>query len=348
VRRLQIVASKRESEDIRSFDLAADDGSRLPDALSGQHLILKLQTSADSAAVMRNYSLCGPPGRGFYRIAVKRERDGIASGYLHERAKVGDMLEVFAPRGSFVLEPATSPVVLMSAGVGITPLLAMLQILAEAEKQSPREVWWIHSARDGAHHPFAAEVRDLIAGLSKARSIVFYTRPSEEDRRASRYDVEGRVDLALLQKSGLPLSATFYLCGPTGFMDAVTSGLRHLGVPFHRTRSELFGPAAAPSHGVAGPAPHPPEGEPGSGPLVTFVRSGLAVPWDARFGSLLELAEACDVPAQWSCRSGVCHTCECGIIDGELAYSPDPIDPPRQGAALICCSTPRTAVSLDI
>jgi ferredoxin len=177
---------------------------------------------------------------------------------------------------------------------------------------------------------------------------VFYTRPSEEDRRASRYDAEGRVDLALLQKSGLPLSATFYLCGPTGFMDAVTSGLRHLGVPFHRTRSELFGPAAAPSHGVAGSAPHPPEGEAGSGRLVTFVRSGLAVPWDPRFGSLLELAEACDVPAQWSCRSGVCHTCECGIIDGELAYSPDPIDPPRQGAALICCSTPRTAVSLDI
>jgi ferredoxin-NADP reductase/MOSC domain-containing protein YiiM/ferredoxin len=348
VRRLQIVASKRESEDIRSFDLAADDGSRLPDALPGQHLILKLQTSADSAAVLRNYSLCGPPDQGFYRIAVKRERDGIASGYLHERAKIGDMLEVFAPRGSFVLEPEASPVVLVSAGVGITPLLAMLQILAEAEKQSPREVWWIHSARDGAHHPFAAEVRDLLAGLSKAHSMVFYTRPSEEDRRASRYDAAGRVDLALLQKAGLPLSATFYLCGPTGFMDAVTSGLRQLGVPFHRTRSELFGPAAAPSHGVAGPAPHPPEGERGSGPLVTFVRSGLAVPWDSRFGSLLELAEACDVPAQWSCRSGVCHTCECGIIDGKLAYSPDPIDPPRQGAALICCSTPRTAVSLDI
>src|ERR1700687_2974827 len=165
LRRLQIVASKRESDDVRSFDLAAEDGSGLPDVLPGQHLVVRLQPRADSAPVLINYSLCGPPGVGSYRIAVKREHDGIASGYLHERAKVGDVLEVSAPRGSFVLEPKTSPVVLMSAGVGITPLLAMLQTLVEAEQASPRDVWWIHSARDGAHHPFADDVRRLIAGL---------------------------------------------------------------------------------------------------------------------------------------------------------------------------------------
>jgi ferredoxin len=89
-------------------------------------------------------------------------------------------------------------------------------------------------------------------------------------------------------------------------------------------------------------------GEPGSGPIITFIRSGLAVPWDRRFGSLLELAEACDVPVHWSCRTGVCHSCECGIVNGELEYSPDPIDPPRAGLALICCSTPRTGVDLDL
>jgi len=233
MRRLQIVASKSESQDIRSFDLAAGDGSGLPDALPGQHLVVRLQPRADSASVLRNYSLCGAPGQGIYRIAVKRERDGIASSYLHERAEVGDMLEVSAPRGSFVLEPEVSPVVLMSAGVGITPLLV-------AEKSSPREVWWVHSARDGAHHPFANEVRGLIAGLSKGRSIVFYTSPSAEDRPVSHYDAVGRVDIALLQKSGMPLSSTFYLCGPTGFMGAVTSGLREQGVPAARIRTELL------------------------------------------------------------------------------------------------------------
>jgi ferredoxin-NADP reductase len=257
-------------------------------------------------------------------------------------------LEVFALRGSFVLDPETSPVVLMGAGVGITPLLAMLQTLAKAEKSSPREVWWIHSARDGAHHPFADEVRGLIAGLSKGRAMVFYSRPSAGDRPVSNYDAEGRVDIALLRKSGMPLSGTCYLCGPTGFMETVTAALREQGVSAARIRTELFGPAAASSDGTARPLPHRPSGEPGSGPIITFVRSGLAVPWDGRFGSLLELAEACDVPVRWSCRSGVRHTCECGIVDGELRYSSDPIDPPREGLALICCSTPRTRVDLDL
>jgi MOSC domain-containing protein YiiM/ferredoxin-NADP reductase len=174
MRRLQIVASKSESEDIRSFDLAADDGSGLPDALPGQHVVVRLRPRVDSAPVLRNYSLCGAPGQGIYRIAVKRERDGIASHYLHEHTKVGDLLEVSAPRGSFVLESGASPVVLMSAGVGITPLMAMLKTL-ETQGSSPREIWWVHSARDGAHHPFADEVRGLIAGLSAGRSFVFYS-----------------------------------------------------------------------------------------------------------------------------------------------------------------------------
>jgi len=152
----------------------------------------------------------------------------------------------------------------------------------------------------------------------------------------------------MLRSSGMPLSATFYLCGPAGFMGAATSGLREQGVAASRIRTELFGPAAAPSGVAAAPIPHRPSGEPGSGPMATFVRSGLTVPWDARFGSLLELAEACDVLVRSSCRSGVCRHCECGIVDGELAYSPEPIDPPVRGAALICCSIPRTRVDLDL
>jgi ferredoxin-NADP reductase/ferredoxin len=298
--------------------------------------------------ILRNYSLCGAPGQCIYRIAVKRERNGIASGYLHEFAKVGETLEVSAPRGSFVLEPGASAVVLISAGVGITPLLAMLHALSGTDKLSPRAIWWIHSARDGTHHPFAREVRDLIEGLTKARSMVFYTRPSAVDGPDSHFNVEGRVDIAMLLRTGLPISGTFYLCGPAGFMNAVEAGLREQGVVADCIRTESFGPAAGPSNGAVQPAPHPPSGEPGPGPSVTFVRSGLEVPWDSRFGSLLELAEACDVPVRWSCRSGVCHSCECDVVNGDVGYSLDPIDPPPEGRALICCSFPRTSVDLEI
>jgi ferredoxin-NADP reductase len=348
MRPLRIVASTRESEDVRSFELAAEDGSSLPDALPGQHIVVRCRPRLGVAAVMRNYSLCGSPGRGIYRIAVKREPGGIASNYLHEYLKVGDMLQASAPRGIFVLDSGRSPVVLMSAGVGVTPLMAMLRTLAEAGRSLQREIWWVHSARDGAHHAFADEVRGLIAGMHQARSFVFYSRPSAEDRATFNHDAEGRVDAARLRSQGMPLSATFYLCGPTGFMNTVASALREQGVLADHIRTEVFGPAAAPSDAAALPSPHPPDGEPGSGPIVTFVRSGLAVPWDRRFGRLLELAEACDVPVHWSCRSGVCHRCECGIVDGELAYSTDPIDPPREGIGLICCATPRTNLDLDL
>lgn len=144
MRRLRIVASERESEDVRSFKLASDDGAGLPDALPGQHLVVRVRPRPDGAPVTRNYSLCGSPSTGSYRIAVKREHDGIASSFLHDRAHVGDGLEASAPRGSFVLEQSALPVVLMSAGVGVTPLLAMLQSLAASEGSSSREVWWVH------------------------------------------------------------------------------------------------------------------------------------------------------------------------------------------------------------
>lgn len=345
MRRLRIIASAQESEDVRSLDLAPDDGSALPDALPGQHLAVRVRPRPDAPPVTRNYSLCGSPSNGSYRIAVKREQCGLASGFLHDRAHVGDVVEAFAPRGTFVLQQDASPVVLMSAGVGITPLLSMLESLATS-KESPRAVWWIYSARDGAHHPFSNEVRALIAGLRCGRSFVFYSRPSATDR-ASNFDAAGRVDIALLRSLGMPLSGTFYLCGPANFMKATIVGLREQGVKPACIRTELFGPATAGS-GDDLPSPHPPGGEPGPGPIVTFVRSGLAVPWGTRFGSLLELAESCDVQVKWSCRSGVCHSCECGIIGGETEYLSPPLDPPDVGRALICCSIPRTDVELDL
>ena len=165
------------------------------------------------------------------------------------------------------------------------------------------------------------------------------------------FDRPGHLSLELLHELGIPQDADFYLCGPPRFLEDFQKGLAAWGIPWPRVHVEVFGPTATLTPGIASVAaalPHRPDGPAGGGPMVTFLRSGLAVPWDSRFGSLLELAEACAVPVRWACRTGVCHNCESGLIEGELAYAPEPLDSPAEGNALICCSTPRTAVELDL
>jgi ferredoxin-NADP reductase/ferredoxin len=348
---LQIVSICVETEDVRSFTLGAADGSLLPDALPGQHVAIRFRPEGSFSSMTRNYSLSGPAGTGVYRISVKREMGGAASGYLHGRAQVGDSLEVSAPRGTFTLVSGTEPVVLVSAGIGITPLLTMLQALAATDERNPREVWWIHGARDGTHHAFADEARRLLKSLRMGRSYVAYSRPRDDDKPERAYDGEGRVDLALLQRLGVPRSADFYVCGPAELNEALSSALKLWGVTASRVHTEVFGAGKAFAPGVVGGehvAPHAPEGKAGVGRSVVFTRSNLVVPWDERFASLLELAEACAVPARWSCRSGVCHSCECMLIDGSVRYSPEPLDAPAEGNALICCATPVTDIQLDL
>lgn len=336
---------------MRSIVLGATDGSRLPDALPGQYIVIRLQPKRDLPPIIRNYSLCGPQGVGTYRIGVKREPGGVASGYLHAHMHAGDTLEVSAPRGTFTLVPGNTPVVLLSAGVGVTPVLAMLHALATAGATGARKVWWIHGARDGKHHSFANEARKLLQSLKLSNSHNIYSQPSTDDRLGQQYDGKGHLDLSLLQQLGVPQGADFYLCGPAGFLDDLTSGLMSWDVAAPRIHTEVFGPGASLTPGISGighQPPHLPSGEPGTGPNVTFARSNLVVPWPARFNSLLELAEACAVPVRWSCRTGVCHNCECPLIDGQLRYAPAPLDRPADGNALICCSTPLSDVQLDL
>jgi ferredoxin-NADP reductase/MOSC domain-containing protein YiiM/ferredoxin len=350
-RRLKVVASTQESEDVRSFTLAAEDGSSLPDPLPGQYIVVRLPRQPNTPVLMRNYSLSGPPGTGRYRISVKREPMGLASNYLHAHIRAGDILEASAPRGTFTLAAGAGPVVLLSAGVGITPVLAMLYASVAAEKIGPRDIWWIHGARDGVHHSFAGEVKDLIGSLKSVHSTVVYSRPSANDQRGRDYDADGHLDVALIERLGLPQDADFYLCGPTEFLDDMRSGLQRWGVATPRIHLEIFGAAPPLTPGVVGadhPSPHLPTGEAGIGPNVTFVRSGLSVPWNTRFQNLLELAEACDVPVKWSCRTGVCHNCESALVGGSVSYSPDPLDPPAAGNVLICCAMPTSEIELDL
>lgn len=313
-----------------------------------------------AGAVVRSYSLSEEPGEGGYRISVKRE--GAGSRYLHDRVRAGDVLEVAAPRGAFVLRPGARPVVLVSAGVGATPVLAMLHALAR--ERDPRPVWWVHGARNRAEHPFAAEADGLLAALPDAHRLVAYSRPEMGDDTTpggdgppggeaapGAHDVAGRLDLAALERAGVPIDADYYVCGPDGFMRAIGAALTARGVAPERIATETFGAVAVYASGIVSTgarAPHAPAGPPGAGPAVTFVRSNLTVAWDARFPSLLDLADACDVPVGFGCRTGVCHNCESGLLSGEVAYAPDPLEPPPDGRVLVCCSRPASALTLDL
>jgi len=348
-RPLRVSRIDRESSSVKSLEFQSADGRPLVAALPGQFVVLRLKPSAASPAVVRNYSLSDLPSTDHYRVSVKQEANGVASTYLHTQSRVGDIVDVAAPRGGFVLKSGVNPVVLLSAGVGATPVLAMLHALARGN--SPREVWWLFGARNRRDHPFAEESRGLIKQLARGKSHVWYSRPGPEDRLGSDFDSPGRIAADALKRLGVPLDADFYLCGPSAFLKDVTSGLAALGVPVERVHEEIFGAASAITPGIAesSPArPHPPEGPAGSGPQVSFARSGLNVPWNPKYASLLEFAEACDVPVRWSCRTGVCHMCESGLISGSVAYDPEPLEAPAQGNLLICCSRPKGDVAIDL
>ena len=343
-RMLHVLAKTAETEDVTSFVLADPDGHPLPPAKPGQHLVVRV--AAAGSPLLRNYSLCGGGSPGTYRIAVKREATGAVSHVLLESVGTGDGLEASAPRGSFVLANALGPVVLISAGIGVTPLLAMLRALADPTRvPARRPVWWIHAARDGGHHVFAAEARTLAASAS-ATTCIAYSRPGPADQQGVDFDEAGHIDQALLRGLKLPADATCHLCGPEAFMDAVTAGLAELGVEPARVLREAFG--GPDSRQARSGAAHPPAVPEGEGPKVILLRSGLSTRWSDRFGNLLELAEACEVPVRWVCRTGVCHQCESGLIEGEVRYAPAPIDPPPGGTVLICCARPSGDVVLDL
>jgi ferredoxin-NADP reductase/MOSC domain-containing protein YiiM/ferredoxin len=348
-RQLIVTAITRESESVISIRLDDPSGAPLAAGRPGQWLTLRVQPDTQQRSVLRNYSLSGPPGAGYYRITVKREPDGAASGYLHTRLAVGDQLDIAAPRGTFILERTHAPVLLISAGIGATPVLAMLQALAE--EHSDREIWWLYGARNRREHSFAAEARSLLASLPNVHTHVYYSRPGPSDLAGRDFESAGRLTASVLAELDPPHDAEAYLCGPAPFMEEISAGLAAIGIEASRIHTEPFGTAPGLTPGIAGtPArtPHPPAGQPRNGPTIQFARSNLAVPWSSDYTSLLELAEACDVPVRWSCRTGVCHTCETTLIAGELDYNPDPVEPPADGSALICCSQPHDGIVLDL
>jgi ferredoxin-NADP reductase len=224
-------------------------------------------------------------------------------------------------------------------------------LYALSADHSGTQILWLHAARDQQHHPFAAEVRRLLQALPHARSFVCYSKPGASDKIGQDYDSAGHLSRSVFDQIKIPREADIYLCGPTRFMADMKEALAAFGVFPGRVHVEIFNGSESMTPGVVGAstrAPHLPGHDASTGPLVSFARSGIAAHWNPAYQSILELAEACDVPVRWSCRTGVCHNCESGLVSGSVAYDPQPLDNPADGNVLVCCSRPNGDVVIDL
>ena len=350
-RRLTVTGIKRESDSVISIRLEDPAGAPLPAARPGQYLTLRVQPDrTQSGRCCATTPSRDRPAAATTGSPSSANSDGAASGYLHTRLAVGDQLDIAAPRGTFILDRDACaraadqrrhrghPGARHAPGAGgrSTPIARSGGCTARAAAATTRS-----PPRPGA----------LLAALPNVRAHVYYSRPGPDDLEGRDFDNAGRLTASVLAELDPPRDAEAYLCGPTPFMDEISAGLAAMGIDAARIHTEPFGPAPGLTPGIAAtPArtPHPPAGQPGTGPTIEFARSNLAIPWSSDYASLLELAEACDVPVRWSCRTGVCHNCETTLIAGALDYSPDPVEPPADGSALICCSRPRDDVVLDL
>ena len=339
----------RESETITSFHLVPADGGQVSGHEAGQYLPVRVSIPGAKAAVVRTYTLSDLPSAGAYRISVKREPEGTVSRYLHDAVVVGDTIEALAPRGDFLLDrEATRPLALISAGVGITPMIAMLNttIADGVARGSVRPVLFLHGARNGREMAFGSHLRTLSAAVSGLATHVRFSRPSAEDVLGETHDAAGRIDADVL-RAQLPgdLDVDVYLCGPGGFMAATYAALRVLGVPKERIAYEHFGPST-----ILEPEEVGAVADEGPGHAVVFEASHANAEWRASQGTLLDTALAAGLAPMYSCRNGVCGTCATRLVSGEISYDGTPAADVEPGEVLICSARPKgeAPVVLDL
>lgn len=361
-RRFRVTRRTQESASIVSFELVPVDGAALPPFVAGQFITLRLQLSSGER-LLRTYSLSGDPADATrWRISVKREAgadnvpEGRGSSYLHARVHVGDELDLAGPSGAFVCsDDITRPVVLMSGGVGLTPLVSMLHRLRAMDGAHGRRVHFIHACENGGVHAFRDEVRAVAVAHPNVQVHFCYRIPSVEDRALKHFDSEGLISKDTLQ-SLLPLDDyEVYLCGPPAFMQANWRLLRGLGIARERIHYEFFGPATVleeePVPATSGKAAIVEATKPESAASLATVRfHPLAEPvvWDPACASLLDFAEKLGYEPAFSCRTGICNSCVTGLIDGEVEYTEEPLEPPSQGTVLLCCAKPAGCVTLAL
>ncbi len=340
---------RRESELITSYYLHRVDGKALAAYAPGQFLPIRLSASGASGAdtkIARTYTVSDAPNGDYYRLSIKREGGTAqASNFFHDQVDRGFSLEAMAPRGKFILDQLSNrPAVLISAGVGVTPMIAMANhIINEGNRtRNFRPTYFIHGAKNSSAHAFREHIERLDNGYESFSKFICYSEPEENDKPGVTHEADGRIDIALL-KQVLPFDDyDFYICGPQPFMQALYDSLTELGVREERIHYESFGPATV-FRQKPKPVPVSEPGVAGAAPVnVSFSKSGVDVEWSPDKGTLLELAEAAGLDAAFSCRSGICGTCATRLQCGAVDYVEEATGPHSDDEVLICCSTPRT------
>lgn len=351
------------AKQVCSFYLVPEDGKPLPTFLPGQFLTFQLDAPAlltGTQPVIRCYSLSDAPHSRHYRISVKRAPApvgspypaGVSSNYLHDHIQVGSQLQVRAPAGHFHIDRSDAPVVLIGGGIGITPMLSMLNWCLK--EQPTREVWLFYGVRNRSELVMQSHLEDLAAQHPNFHLHLCMSDPKADDL-AARGAVQvqhhhSRVDVALLRRL-LPLKPYhFYICGPTPMLQSLVPALEDWGVPDGRIHFEAFGPASIARRKPATTKVAPSQADAtasANAVMVTFAKSGKQEAWNSGMGSLLEFAEGLGVVVSSGCRAGGCGSCQTSIRTGEVAYTQAPDFDPEPGSCLLCVSTPKTAVTLE-
>jgi len=350
----------RECASISSFYLIPEDGGGLPSFEPGQFLTLELEIPGQPAPVRRSYSLSDAPGRDYYRLTIKQlsppetrpdAAPGLASNYLVGHVQAGDPLRVGAPAGDFFLRDQDErPVVLLCGGVGLTPVLSMLNAMVESGS-AKKPIWFIHGVRNGHDHAMGGHIKRVTAERANVHAHICYSRPEASESAARDFDTAGRVNPDLLKRVLPGSDCEFYLCGPTPFMKSLFRGLLDWGVQAGRIHYEFFGPSQPLlDHGDKTSAEGKPARQGGAAAAhrVTFRNAEMEINWDPEFENILDFAEAQGMFPPFNCRTGICTTCMCRLLEGEVEYVEEPLTEPDPGCVLICCSRPKTDIVLDL
>ena len=346
---------ENQAGDICSFYLVPYDGGSTPTYRPGQFLTFEFAVPGQDQLVTRCYSLSeSPTERGYYRITVKRlapppnappgTPPGLSSSHFHDRMTEGAIVEAYAPAGEFCVDESSKrPIMLIAGGVGLTPLVSMLNWLVASG--SKREIWFVYAVRNRAEHAMYEHLQRLDRDIPNVRVFVAYEHPTPACRKGVDYKIEGRLSAAMLHPVIDSRAPEIYLCGPPPMMNALTEGFTAMGVAADSIRTEAFGSV---SRGAAATKQPPPSTEAGETFRVAFARSGKTIEWSHGDGSLLDLAEAHGIKARCGCRQGICGSCTTGLKDGEVGYLHQPERAPMAGKCLPCISHPKSDMVIDL